>query len=78
MKKVLVNFMMVIFLCSGAIWSCSKDKDTESKKGAIEKMTEKAGKEIADKLQKPIENARSVKEKQEKRSKEIEKTLKGQ
>lgn len=78
MKRVLVNLMIFMFLCSGAIWSCSKDKDTESKKGAVEKMTEKMGKEIADKLQKPIENARSVKEKQEKRSKEIENALKGQ
>ena len=78
MKSVLVGFMMVMFLCSASLWSCSKDKDTESKKGAIEKMTEKTGKEIADQLQKPIKQARSVKEKQEKSDKELEKAIKGQ
>jgi DNA topoisomerase VI subunit B len=78
MKRLLISFVTVIFLCSISFWSCSKDKGTESDKGAIEKMTEKAGKEIADKLQKPIKQARSVKKKQEDRSKEIEKTLKGQ
>jgi hypothetical protein len=41
-------------------------------------MTEKAGKDIADRLQKPIKQARSVKKKQEEKSKEIEKALKGQ
>jgi hypothetical protein len=78
MKKMLINFIMVMFLCSAALWSCSGDKKTESKKGAVEKMTEKTGKEIAAALQKPIKSARSVKEKQEKRSKEIEKALKDQ
>jgi len=78
MKSVMVSFIMVMFLCSVSFWSCSKDKDTESKKGAFEKMTEKAGKEIADKLQKPIRNARSVKKKQEERDKELENAIKGQ
>jgi hypothetical protein len=78
MKRVPVSFLMVMFLCSASFWSCSKNKDTESKKGAIEKMTENAGKKIADKLQKPIRQARSVKEKQEERDKELEKAIKGQ
>jgi hypothetical protein len=69
---------MLMFLCSVSFWSCSKDKGTESDKGAIEKMTEKAGREIADKIQEPIKKARSVKKKQEDRSIEIEETLKGQ
>ena len=78
MKKVLIGFMMVMFLCGAAFWSCSGDKETEPKKGAIEKMTEKTGKEIADQLQKPIKSARFVKEMQEKRDKKIEKDLKDQ
>jgi|GEM_PF-2816285 DNA topoisomerase VI subunit B len=76
--RVLASLMTVIFLCSASFWSCSRDKEKESKKGAIEKMTEKAGKDIADRLQKPIKQARSVKKKQEEKSKEIEKALKGQ
>jgi len=78
MKRVLIGFIMVMFLCGAAFWSCSGDKKTESKKGAIEKMTEKTGKEIADRLKKPIENARSAKEKEVKRSKKIENALKDQ
>ena len=78
MKRVMVSFIVVMFLCSVSFWSCSKDKDTESKKGAIEKMTEKTRKEIADRLQKPIRNARSVKKKQEERDKALENDIKGQ
>jgi len=78
MKRVMVSFIVVMFLCSVSFWSCSKDKDTESKKGAIEKMTEKTEKEIADRLQKPIRNARSVKKKQEERDKALENDIKGQ
>jgi hypothetical protein len=78
MKRVPVSFIMVMFLCSASFWSCSKNKDTESKKGAIEKMTQKAGKEIADKLQKPIRQARHVKKKQEERDQELEKAIKAQ
>ncbi len=78
MNRVLMSLVMVMFLCSVSFWSCSRDKNTESKKGAIEKMTEKAGKDIADRLQKPIKEARSVKKKQEERSKEIEKAINSQ
>ena len=78
MKRVLIGFVMVMFLCGAAFWSCSGDKETEPKKGAIEKMTQKTGKEIAAELQKPIKGARSVKEMQEKRDKKIEKDLKNQ
>lgn len=69
---------MVLIICGASFWSCSKDKREKPEKGAIEKITEKTGKEIADKLQKPIKNARAVKNKQEERAKEIEKTLNGQ
>lgn len=78
MKRMMVSFIVVMFLCSVSFWSCSKDKDTESKKGTIEKMTEKTGKEIADRLQKPIRNARSVKKKQEERDKALDNDIKGQ
>lgn len=78
MKRALISFMMVMFLCSVSYWGCSKGEDAESKKGAIEKMTETTGKEIADKLQKPIRNARSVKKKQEDRDKALENAMKGQ
>ena len=78
MKKMLLCVVMVLLLCSAALLACSKDKETEPEKGAIEKMTDKTAKEIVDKIQAPIKGARSVKDQQENRSSEIEKTLKEQ
>ena len=78
MKKMLLCVVMVLLLCSAALLACSKDKETESEKGAIEKMTDKTAKEIVDKIQAPIKSARSVKDQQEDRSREIESTLKEQ
>lgn len=78
MKKMLLCVVMVLLLCSAAFLACSKDKEAEPEKGAIEKMTDKTAKEIVDKIQAPIKGARSVKDQQEDRSREIEKTLKEQ
>lgn len=78
MKKMLLCVVMVLLLCSAGFLSCSKDKEAESEKGTIEKMTDKTAKEIVDKIQAPIKGARSVKDQQEKRSKEVEKALKEQ
>jgi predicted transcriptional regulator len=69
---------MVLLLCSAGFFACSKDKEAEREKGAIEKMTDKTAKEIVDKIQAPIKSARSVKDQQEDRSKKMEKTLKEQ
>lgn len=78
MKKSLLCIVMVLLLCSAAFFACSKDKDAASEKGAIEKMTDTTAKEIVDKTRAPIKGARSVKDQQEDRSREIEKALKEQ
>jgi hypothetical protein len=78
MKKRLPCVVMTLLLCSAGFLSCSKDKEAEREKGAIEKMTHKTAKEIVDKIQAPIKGARSVKDQQEERSREIEKALKKQ
>jgi hypothetical protein len=75
MKKTLLCVVMVLLLCSAGFLSCSKDKEAEREKGASEKMTDKTAKEIVDKIQAPIKGARSVKDQQEDRSREIEKAL---
>ena len=49
--------------------SCSKDKE---KKGSVEKITEKAGKDVANKLMAPIDKAKAAKEMQEERDRKAE------
>lgn len=68
--------MITLFLFSAVFPACSKDKDAKSEKGAIEKITHKTAKEIVDNIQRPIKQARSVKEQQENRDRRVEETLK--
>ena len=69
MKKIVAG--IVAFLMVGAVGvfqvSCSGDKE---EKGRIEKMTEKVGKDAANKIMTPIEKAKAVKEEQEERDRE--------
>ena len=78
MKKLLFYCVIVVFFGSATLYSCSSNQDAESKKGKIEKMTEKTGKEISDKIQTPIEKARSVKTQQDDRSSAMEEALQEQ
>ncbi|MCK5484584.1 MAG: hypothetical protein KAI86_00135 [Desulfobacterales bacterium] len=78
MTKMLLYSVMVLFLGSVTIIACSDNKETESEKGTIEKMTDKAAKEMVNKIRTPIDKARSVKNQQEDRLNEIDKIVKDQ
>ncbi len=78
MTKMLLYSVMVLFLGSVTIIACSDNKETESEKGTIEKMTDKAAKEMVNKIRAPIDKARSVKNQQEDRLNEIDKIVKDQ
>lgn len=78
MKKILIFPILVLFLFCGTFFACSKNGDEESKKGRIEKMTDKAAKEIVDHIRTPIERARSVKNIEEDRQNAVEKNLEEQ
>ena len=78
MKKILLYPAIVLILYCGTFFSCSKNGDEESKKGRIEKMTDKAAKEIVDHIRTPIEKARSVKNIEEDRQSAVEENLKEQ
>lgn len=78
MKKMLVLSVIVLLLYSATFFACSNNKETESKKGVIETMTDKTAKELVDRIRTPIEKARAVKNQQEHRSNDIEKALKEQ
>ena len=78
MKKVLLYPVIVMFLFCAVFFACSNKGDVESKKGKIEKMTDKVAKEIVDHIRTPIEKARSVKNMEEDRQNAIEENLKEQ
>ena len=78
MKKMLVLSVIVLLLYGVTFFACSNNKETESKKGKIETMTDKTAKELVDRIRTPIEKARAVKNQQEHRSNDIEKALKEQ
>jgi hypothetical protein len=72
MIKVLAYCLMGATLLSGAFWGCSDKKEPPAEKGAIQKMTEEAGKEAVKQIRTPIDKARSVAKQQEEKNKEVE------
>ena len=57
---------------------CSNNEEAQegSEKGAIEKMTDRTAKEIVNRIRTPINKARSVKDQQENRQKDMDESLK--
>ena len=78
MKKILLCIVAALFIVSPLLLSCTKSEDTETEKGAIERMTEKAGKEMADRITDPLEKAREAKELVEKNYRDMDENLKNQ
>ena len=78
MKKILLYPAIVLFLFCATLFACSNNGDEESKKGRIEKMTDKAAKDIVDHIRTPIEKARSVKNIEEDRQNAVEENLEEQ
>jgi hypothetical protein len=50
--------------------------ESESEKGTIEKMTDRAAKEMVNRIRTPINKARSVKDRQEDRFNDMDESLK--
>ena len=75
MKKMLIYPAIALFLFCIILFACSKSEDVDSEKGKIEKMTEHTANMIVEKIQTPIDKARSVKGIQEDRMKDIDETL---
>ncbi len=76
MKKRVIWFAAALFIFSSLLSSCTKSDTDETEKGAIDRMTEEAGKEMADRITDPIEKARNAKELTEKHNRDTEKDLK--
>jgi len=78
MKKILLCIVAALFIVSPMLLSCTKSEDAETEKGAIDRMTDKAGKEMADRITDPIEKARNAKELIDKNYRDMDENLKNQ
>jgi hypothetical protein len=75
-KKSYIYFATVSFIFCLTLSTCSKGKDAESEKGAIDKITERAAETATKKIKTPIDKARSVQEKEEERMKAMDEASK--
>jgi hypothetical protein len=76
MKKKYVYIFMALFLFCAVFIACSSGKDAETEKGAIDKMTDRAAKEMADSIQIPLERARAAAKLQEDKMRELDEAMK--
>lgn len=75
MKKNFLHVLMALFLSAAVFVSCTSEKDTETEKGAIDNMTDRAAKEMADSIQIPLERARAAAKQQEDKMRELDEAL---
>ena len=78
MKRTFLCIVAALCICSSLLLSCTKSEDGETKMGAIDRMTEKAGKEMADRLTDPLERARKTKEMIDKNYSDMDENLENQ
>ena len=77
MKKML-RYAFPILLLTGVTLGCPDNKTDESEKGAIEGWTDKTAKDAVDKLQKPIDEARALKEQTDARMRDMKDKMEDQ
>ena len=70
MNKVLIWIVAALLLFGPLLFSCTKSENDE--KGAIDRMTEEVGQEMADRITDPIDKARDAKELTEKHNRDTE------
>ena len=78
MNKILLCIVATLLICSPLLLSCTKSEDVETEKGAIERMTEKRGKEMADRITGPLEQARDAKDLVNEQYRKMDENLKNQ
>ena len=80
MNKMITYFVLVLFLCGAALFSCSNDEDTETEpeKGMIEEMTHKAAKKAVNRIRTPLNKARSAASKEQDRYNNMDEYLNDQ
>jgi outer membrane murein-binding lipoprotein Lpp len=78
MKKMMIYCVFALLFGGVVLLACSNNKEaeSESEKGRIEKMTDKAAKKMVNRIRTPINKARSVKDRQEDRLNDMDESLK--
>jgi hypothetical protein len=75
MKKIGICWFLGLVLFCGTFFACSNKKEMEKEKGAIEKMTDQAAKDIVHKIQTPINKAREAAKQGDERVKELDQAI---
>jgi hypothetical protein len=75
MKKLLLYSAMAFFLLGAMLFSCSNNQEAEEEKGAIDEMTDKAAKEMTDRITVPLERARQAREAVDEKYSDMEENL---
>lgn len=78
MKKMMTSFVLALFFGGAALFACTNNKEAEPKKGMIEEMTDKAAKEMVDRIRTPLDKARSAADQEEDRLNDMNESLKDQ
>lgn len=76
MKKIIICCVFVLLFGGVVLLACSNNNEAELEKGTIEKITDKTAKEMVNRIRTPIEKARSVKDQQEDRWKDMDESVK--
>jgi len=80
MKKMMTSFVLALFFGGAALFACTNNNEAEAepKKGMIEEMTDKAAKEMVDRIRTPLDKARSAADQEEDRLNDMNESLKEQ
>ena len=76
MKKTIIYCGVALLFVGYVSLACSNNEETESDQGSIEKITDKAAKEVVNRIRTPINKARAVKDQEEKRLNEMDESVK--
>ncbi len=76
MKKLCMYLIIASFVFCLSFAACSKAKDAESGKGAIDKITDRAAESATKTIKTPINKARTAQEKESERTKAMDESLK--
>jgi len=76
MRKKILSMLAASLLFCSLVVACSSSKDAGTEKGAIDRMTDRAAKEMADSIQIPLERARAAAQVQEEKMRQLEEAMK--
>ena len=78
MKTMTSLIVLILLTCGGIPFGCSDHPESDTQESAVETATGSAGEEAENRIRKPIDKAREVKELQNARVEEMNKAAKDQ